>query len=295
MRNVCLLLALLWATTSAAQPANNDLLLRLYDQLQALQQEVQDLRGTIEEQRHAMQRLQAEQRDRYIDVDRRLSALNAGTSPGMPEGGAGISLNDPLQPASPQPQVSGVQGAAPQGPGAANAVPVPIDTFGTGNSPSQAADVLPPSARNPSPGQGTQSAITAAPEGAQMDEQELYRTALNLLLEQNDYDRSIGMFQQYIQRFPQGRLLTNAYYWQGEALILVSRFSEARDVFNRILNDFPSDQKAAGAMLKLGVVYERLGETGLAEQTWQNLPTRYPESATEIREAQNYLSRLRPR
>src|SRR5690606_886577 len=101
-----------------------------------------------------------------------------------------------------------------------------------------------------------------------------------------------SLFENYISRFPQGRYLTNAYYWQGEAFLLVSRYNEARDAFSKILTDFPQDPKAAGAMLKLGVTYQQMGDRARAASTWQELSTRYPENLTEIGFAQDYLNKL---
>src|SRR5690554_5229874 len=64
----------------AAQPApgNNQVLVDLFLQLQALQTEVQSLRGIVEEQGYQIRRMEQEQRDRYLDLDRRLSALGNG-------------------------------------------------------------------------------------------------------------------------------------------------------------------------------------------------------------------------
>ena len=64
----------------AAETEGNELLLTLYTQLEALQSEVQTLRGMVEEQSNQIRRLQTEQRDRYIDVDRRLSELSGGAT-----------------------------------------------------------------------------------------------------------------------------------------------------------------------------------------------------------------------
>ena len=278
MRKFCLLLALLWINPSVAQPANNDLLLSLYDQLQTLQREVQNLRGIIEQQNHELRLLKNEQRDRYLDVDRRLSALSGGSSDTLGQSGM-LGQDSPPGPGEERPAL-GIQGVPPTGQGARPVLQDPFDS--AANAPLTGQN------GNADPGGAT------AP-GAQLDEQELYRSALALLLEQSEYEQAVNSFQQYIDRFPQGRLLTNAYYWQGEALILVDRLDQAQSVFMRIINDYPSDLKAAGAMLKLGVVYERMGQLDQAERTWQELPTRYPESATEIREAQNYLNRLRQR
>jgi TolA-binding protein len=91
------------AATAMAQPqasGNNDLVDSLYSQVEALQQEVQTLRGIVEEQGYQQKRLQTEQRDRYLDIDRRLSAMSpaaplpAGVAPASPAGAA----NTPVLP-----------------------------------------------------------------------------------------------------------------------------------------------------------------------------------------------------
>ncbi len=65
------------ANSAAASSANNnDIVVTLYNMLEALQQEVQMLRGMVEEQGYQIRRMETEQRDRYLDVDNRLSALN---------------------------------------------------------------------------------------------------------------------------------------------------------------------------------------------------------------------------
>lgn len=51
----------------------------LYQQ-QQLQQEVQQLRGIVEEQAHEIKRMREEQRDRYLDLDRRITLLNQSSS-----------------------------------------------------------------------------------------------------------------------------------------------------------------------------------------------------------------------
>ncbi|WP_426416554.1 tol-pal system protein YbgF [Aestuariirhabdus sp. LZHN29] len=66
----------------------------LYYQLELLQQEVQSLRGMLEEQSHAMRLMKQEQRDRYIDLDRRISLLNSpsGSSTSAPSASASVSV-----------------------------------------------------------------------------------------------------------------------------------------------------------------------------------------------------------
>lgn len=253
------------------QAPANDLVLTLYNQLEALQQEVQTLRGLVEEQSNQIRRLQTEQLNRYVDIDRRLSELS-GTAVTVPPAvilGAGTIAPGP-------------------GPERGALVTPPL-----GNYPQVPGQTLPPDIRNnamPTPGVTNPAAAGVQIADSQINEQDLYRNALNLLLEQSQYEESIRQFQSYIDRFPQGRYLTNAYYWQGEALILVTRLNEARDVFLKLTSSYPEDPKTPGAMLKLGVVYRRMGNEALAQQTWREIATKYPENTTEIREAQDYLS-----
>lgn len=269
-----LILALgLWSVAATAQPeaGSNELVLTLYNQVEFLQQEVQTLRGMVEEQANQLRRMQTEQRDRYIDIDRRLSEMSGAAASTAPAALPGTT-----------PAVT------------APVVTPSLNATAPGNNPAAQPPTTPPGVRVDAAAAETPPAPAAtAPQttDVQMNEQDLYRTALNLLLEQSQYEESIRLFQNYIDRFPQGRLLTNAYYWQGEALILVSRFNEAGDVFTRLITQYPQDPKAAGAMLKLGVVYRQMGNEAQAQQTWRDISAKYPENVTEIRAAQDYLNR----
>ncbi|MDR2213604.1 MAG: tetratricopeptide repeat protein, partial [Pseudomonadales bacterium] len=199
MRYAVSLLLLSWTVTAAAQPAgnSNDLVVNLYNEIQSLQNEVLTLRGMVEEQGYQLQRLQAESRDRYLDLDSRLQGI------------AGPGAMPPLD--TPPPL--------------ANTVPA-----NTPSATTQAPPFNQPSAPPVATSGGDSQALV-------LDEQETYRTALSFLLEQSKPAEAILRFQSYIDRFPQGRLFTNALYWQGEALILEQRNQEAVDVFNRLLNE----------------------------------------------------------
>lgn len=49
---------------------------QLFYELELLQQEVQQLRGMVEQQDHQIKRMREEQRDRYLDLDRRITLFN---------------------------------------------------------------------------------------------------------------------------------------------------------------------------------------------------------------------------
>lgn len=69
--------------TQPGQPQGQDTaasggqLSQLFYQLQVLQQEIQDLRGQVEEQTYLVNRLQRDQREQYLDLDKRLVAVTS--------------------------------------------------------------------------------------------------------------------------------------------------------------------------------------------------------------------------
>ncbi|MDQ2077896.1 YbgF trimerization domain-containing protein [Marinimicrobium sp. ABcell2] len=66
------------ANTNAPSDDAQNIQMELFFQLQALQEEVQMLRGMVEEQSHEINRLQQQRMDDYLDLDRRLSLLTEG-------------------------------------------------------------------------------------------------------------------------------------------------------------------------------------------------------------------------
>lgn len=58
--------------------ATGNLQSELFFQLQSLQQEVQELRGLVEEQANELQKLKQQRMDDYLDLDKRIGALQGG-------------------------------------------------------------------------------------------------------------------------------------------------------------------------------------------------------------------------
>ena len=59
-------------------------LLRMYQQIEALEQDVRELRGQMEQNQHKLDGIQRRQRDLYLDIDRRLRALEVAGQPRVP-------------------------------------------------------------------------------------------------------------------------------------------------------------------------------------------------------------------
>ena len=63
-------------TTFLDQPGSVSVRGDLYYQLQVLQAELRDLRGELEEQKYLLQNIERDHRDRYVELDKRLSSLS---------------------------------------------------------------------------------------------------------------------------------------------------------------------------------------------------------------------------
>jgi tol-pal system protein YbgF len=65
---------------SPAQQASASSMLGMYNRLEQLQREVQQMRGQIEEQNYLIETLKKRQRDLYLDIDGRIAQLESGNS-----------------------------------------------------------------------------------------------------------------------------------------------------------------------------------------------------------------------
>lgn len=248
-----------------AGAANNDALLLLLDQFTALRGEMETLRGMVEEQANQINRLQQDSLDRYTDLDSRLSSIYqemdsapASASSVVP-GLNSAPVNTASQTASTATSVA-----------ATNSAVVAGETAAAATITAQAPVAVTPTAAT--------SGIAPTQAGI-LTEQQLYELALDSLLQEQQYQVSIEQFGQYLAEYPDGRFVTNAYYWQGQAYVNLSMFNEAKIAFETILTEYPDGRKIEDAMYSLGAVYHRLGDNTNARLMLQDVITRFPNTS----------------
>lgn len=238
--------------------AMSDLVLRV----DALQREVQQLRGEIEVQNHAMDALKKRQRDLYLDVDQRINQLSHGSAPmaGITPP-AQVPGSDPADTASPAPVTDATAGG-----------PVVASTAGntTGAVPQQPA--------------------LAAPIDTVAEERD-YKQAFNLLM-QRRYGEARTAFQAFLARYGAGSYADNAQYWLAEASYVTRDFDVALEAFQKVINDYPNSSKVPDALLKSSFIHYEKQQWSEARDILQRLVTLYPNS-TASRLATQRLDRLR--
>jgi tol-pal system protein YbgF len=131
--------------------------------------------------------------------------------------------------------------------------------------PGQAA----PPARSPAQSPPAPSPVT------NISPQEAYRMAYNDYLKGN-YDLAVESFRLYRQQFPDSPLADNALYWIGECRFSQKRYDEAIDSFNEVILTYPEGDKVAAAHLKKGISFMELGKKEEALAAFKLLATKYP-------------------
>jgi tol-pal system protein YbgF len=231
---------------TAAEPAgmSNRQLSELFYQIQVLQQEVQELRGLVEEQAYQLNRLARDQKEQYIDLDRRVAGLTTG---GV--AGAGLSAG------SSTPAGSAATGST--------------SSFG-----SQTGSTSPTATANPGA-----AAVVAVPGAAGgVSEREAYQNAFDLM-KGRKFDESIAAFNDLIVRYPNGQYTPNAFYWLGELHLAQQNTEQARQSFMQVIGLYPDHPKVPDTLYKLGVAYHRLGDTAKAMEYFSDVQSRYPQSS----------------
>ncbi len=251
---------------------NNQGLLDLLQQVEALQTEIGRLRGQVEVQSHELAQMKEQQRKLFTDVDRRMQQLEAG---GVGAAGGPSRTLEITDPEAAMPAKTAVS-TAPQ----PEAVPEAADDT------MEAAPAA--SAKTADSDAGTAAAQAKVdPLRAQAD----YQKAFNLLKQAN-YDQAVKAFNEYLEKYPDSEYADNAQYWLGETFYVTGKYDNAINAYQTLIDNYPESRKVAHGMLKLGFSYQELGNLPEAKKRLEELKTRYPGS-TAARLADERLRTIR--
>ena len=123
----------------------------------------------------------------------------------------------------------------------------------------------------PSPNASTRPSL----QPAVLSEQQLYQMAYDSVINSH-FERSIAEFDQYLGQYPEGRFVTNAHYWKGQAYLYLERFEEARSAYEIILKQYADSSKLPDAMYGLGLAYQGMGNIQRARQMLTDIKRRFP-------------------
>ena len=108
------------------------------------------------------------------------------------------------------------------------------------------------------------------------DVPDMYGQALNKFYAKRYLD-AVQMFTDLAGQFPDHPLVSNCYYWIGEAQFQLGGYQEAVEALNRVLQ-YAQSPKKDDALLMLGKSYARIKRTEEARQAFTRLIQEYPDS-----------------
>ncbi|MEX2469577.1 MAG: tol-pal system protein YbgF [Pseudohongiellaceae bacterium] len=250
------------APSQSGAPLNSDALNLLLEQNRQLREELQALRGMVEEQSFELRRLQRDSLNRYTNMDERLTALeSAAVAPNRAGGGTSPAAGDATAP----PATAAGNRPFASTPGARN----------DNTSPNAGNAAAAPGRSTPNDTVRNRPSTRGVLQPAVLSEQQLYQMAYDSVINSN-FERSIAEFDQYLSVYPEGRFVTNAHYWKGQAYLYLNRYEDARRSYEIILSDHPNDAKLPDAMYGLALAFQGLDNSSRARQLLNEIKRRFP-------------------
>ncbi len=197
--------------TQGASQANIELL----NKSTQMQDEIRQLRASIEQLQNELEQARQRNREQYIDLESRVNTLEQ-----SPESSKPLSVVTPVKPA------------------------------------------IKPSTKAGAP--------------ASVAESEAYQAAHNSLIKQGDAVAASRQFQDFLQTFPESKLVPNAWYWLGESYYIIQNYALALKSFDILTQQFPDSNKAPDALLKIAYCHIELKETDKGKKELEQLIAKYP-------------------
>lgn len=104
------------------------------------------------------------------------------------------------------------------------------------------------------------------------------------------YADAVKIFTDFINTYPKHSLISNAYFWQGEAYYQLKNYSNAILSYQQVIEKFPGSNKLQSAMLKQGISMHSRGQKDAAKVRLNELIRKYPKS-TEAGRAKQFLEK----
>jgi tol-pal system protein YbgF len=223
--------------------------------IDSLQDQIQALRGQVEQLTHQLQLMQSQQKTMYTDLDKRLS--QAGDKPSK-KISAGVtdtsSANDDAAATSTTPAAK-----------IATAKQTVKATAGV-DSTKLAADT-------------STAKKSAADQPNVAEEQQIYQTAYNLI-KAKKYNDAVEALQGMLKKYPSGQFASNAHYWLGELYGLMGKNDLALNEFGTVVETYPESPRVSDAQLKVGLIYSAQSKWSDAKSSFKKVINHYPGTAS---------------
>jgi tol-pal system protein YbgF len=207
---------------------NSDSMVQLVNTIQSQQEEVRSLRGDIETARNDIDSLRSQQRDRYLNLDSRLSALERGGST--------------------PPLTSGTDADAAIG-GAAASSAAAGPSAGSDGELYDASFQLLKDGRYDEAANGFRKLIATWPESSYAGNSQYW--IAETLYVKRDFAKALPEFQHVVDTYPRSSKIGDALLKVGFCQYELGRWQEARAALERVVERYPESSAARLASERL--------------------------------------------
>jgi tol-pal system protein YbgF len=241
---------------------NNQPLLELHSQIEALRLDMNKLQGQIEVLVNENESSQKRQRDFYIDLDSRLRRIEQ--QPGEPEA-SGSAASESAEAAAEHGAPSMEPEPAAEAPAAATA-----------------ATVVSSAASTPAKGMSSASAKNV--------ESDAYEAAYSLF-KAGSYQDAISRFNKFLKTYPGSSFAPSAHYWIGNSYYALRDFKSAISAQEKLIKTYPDSAKAPDAMLNIASSQQEMNKKPAARKTLETLMAKYPGSEAADKAKRRLISK----
>ena len=110
------------------------------------------------------------------------------------------------------------------------------------------------------------------------NEIELYRSAFQLV-KNKKYSDAIDSFNAFLYLYPQSNYASNAQYWLSESIYALGDFKNAMINFAKVVENYPKSSKIADARLKIGYCYYSIKKWKEARFIFSDIVKKYPNTS----------------
>ncbi|MFK7977494.1 MAG: tol-pal system protein YbgF [Halioglobus sp.] len=208
----------------------------LFYQLQQLQQEVMRLNGKVEEQAFQLRRMQEQSRERYLDIDKRMSELTTGGVLASSGSGNGASGGRSNEPAVVIPPAGTGKASGEEQPGEAEAY--------------QEAYSMVTSRRFDRAIASFNEFLKEFPDGRYAPNASYWMGELYLVREPPDLEAARQSFALLLSEFPQHTKAADALYKLGTVQFMKGNREKAREYLNLVIEQYGSSNSAVAKLAR---------------------------------------------
>ncbi len=268
------LIAVLFGCTILATPAFSvsKEIVQLQTQVQALQDQMMQMRQSFDERMGVMKNLVEQSTDNVNKVSNAVNELNQTIQRSrQDEGGRADQLSG---------QIQALHDSVDELKARITKVTQQLDAIQNAQQ-----NITAPPTGQPGAPTGPTGAVNQAPPA-----QSLYDNALRDYNSGN-YQLASQEFGDYLKYYPNTDLAGNAQFYMGDVAYRQGNFEDAVKAYDTVIERYPDGNKAAAAQLKKGYALLELGQRQAGVRELNALITRYPKSI-EATQARDRLKKL---